>query len=182
MLKESPYQTKFSSGNRAKFLSRSIEVRDIDLPPLDDHGRTHQMILETNVDSILDARDADRLKLEDVQQLAAEYCQSTATDNFQLKLEAQKLMEHLSIKEVRKLSKEIEKFDHLEPLQLDAFHRINKKTKWESTKDERQNIFDYRESKKDQCLQKMMAKPNKRLRELMREVLLRSKRGKAAGM
>ena len=40
----------------------------------------------------------------------------TGKDNFQLKLESQKLMEDLTIKEIKRLSKEINKFDHLEPL------------------------------------------------------------------
>ena len=65
----------------------------------------------------------------------------TEKDNFKLKLEASQLIEQLSINEVKKLSKQIEKLDHLEPPQLFAFHKINSKTKWESSKDQRRNIF-----------------------------------------
>ena len=74
----------------------------------------------------------------------------TEKDNFKLKLEASQLIEQLSINEVKKLSKAIEKLDHLEPPQLSAFHKINSKTKWERSQDQRRNIFDYMESKKDQ--------------------------------
>ena len=43
----------------------------------------------------------------------------------------------MSINEIKKLSKEINKFGHLEPIYLEALNKINRKTKWENKKDER---------------------------------------------
>ena len=73
--------------------------------------------------------------LESVQRASDDYCNGLSKDNIMLKIEAGKLTEQLTIKEITKLSKNIEKFDHLEPLQLEAFHKINNKTKWENVKE-----------------------------------------------
>ena len=86
-------------------------------------------------------------------------------------------MQQLSIQDIKKLARDIHKLDHLEPMQLLAFHQINKKTRWQKRKDERNQIYDYRESKKDWKNQLMMAKPNKKLRDLIKEIILRKKNG-----
>ena len=170
MIKDVSYNNRFLLPDRKanSVLSRSIEVQNIDLPKIDVINKPNK----SNAEGVVDMFE-NRKKLEILSRLSHEYVETSKNDNFKLKLDADKLIEQLSINEIKKLSKEINKFDHLEPMQLDAFHKINRKTKWENQKDERNQIYDYRESKKDTKQQKMMARPNKKLRELMREILLR---------
>ena len=88
-------------------------------------------------------------QLDQVKRQSDDYVVQTKKDNYNMKYETYKLEEQLSINELKELSKEIKKFDGLEPRHLTMLLDINSKSKWDSSKEIRRDIFEYKESKKD---------------------------------